>query len=512
MAQRALAVTRLASVATAALVLAMVLLPIAAVLWRAEGPSGLLSADWAALRFTLVQAVLSASLSAALAVPVARALARRSFKGRRALLLLMGAPFILPVIVAVLGLLAVFGRAGILNMGLSTLGLPEVQIYGLHGVVLAHVFFNLPLATRLILQGWDAIPQERFRLAANLGMSAGDVNRYLERPMLRERLPSVLLVIFLICLSSFAVALTLGGGPRATTLELAIYQAFRFEFDLERAAYLGLVQLGLVVAIGAVALWYGQAAGFGAGVGAARQRWDACGALLRAQDALLLGLSALFIAAPLAMVVWRGLGTVWSLPESVWRAALASLAVALASSVVCIAAALALAAARRGWAEMAGLLGLAISPLVLGTGAFILINPYADPAQLALLVTALVNALMALPFVLRIIAPEYARVEADFGRLADSLGLRGLARLRYLLVPQMRGALGFAAGLAAALSMGDLGVVTLFADPDRATLPLEVYRLMGAYRMADAAGAALLLLALSFGLFALMDWGGRRGT
>jgi ABC-type Fe3+ transport system permease subunit len=32
---------------------------------------------------------------------------------------LMGAPFILPVIVAVLGLLAIFGRAGWLNAGLG---------------------------------------------------------------------------------------------------------------------------------------------------------------------------------------------------------------------------------------------------------------------------------------------------------------------------------------------------------------------------------------------------------
>ena len=46
----------------------------------------------------------------------------------------------------------------------------------------------------------------------------------------------VITVIFVICLTSFAVALTLGGGPRATTIELAIYQAFRFEFDLARAA------------------------------------------------------------------------------------------------------------------------------------------------------------------------------------------------------------------------------------------------------------------------------------
>ena len=50
------------------------------------------------------------------------------------------------------------------------------------------------------------------------------------------------MLVFLLCMTSFAVALTLGGGPRATTLELAIYQAVRFDFDLGRAAWLALIQ------------------------------------------------------------------------------------------------------------------------------------------------------------------------------------------------------------------------------------------------------------------------------
>ncbi|RFP90950.1 ABC transporter permease subunit [Rhodobacteraceae bacterium 63075] len=512
MARRVVPISAWAGAATAALAAMLVGLPIAAVAWRAGGWGGLGPADWAALRFTLVQAVLSAFVSVALAVPVARALARRRFRGRGALVLLMGAPFILPVIVAILGLLAVFGRGGILNGLLDALGLPGIQIYGLHGVVLAHVFFNLPLATRFLLQGWESIPQERFRLAANLGMGPREIMRYLEWPMLRERMPSALLVIFLICLSSFAVALTLGGGPRATTLELAIYQAFRFEFDLGRAALLALVQLALVVSAGLVALRLGRVAAFGAGRGLTVERWDAKGAGYKALDGTVLVLVALFVLLPLVLVALRGVPTLAGLPPQVWRAAGASIGVALASTALCMAAALALASVRRNWGEMAGLLGLAISPLVLGTGAFILINPVMSPATLALPVTALVNALMALPFALRVIAPEYARTERDFGRLADTLGMRGWARMRYLLWPQMRGALGFAAGLAAALSMGDLGVIALFADPERATLPLEVYRLMGAYRMEDAAGAALLLLLLSFGAFALLDWGGRRAA
>ena len=53
--------------------------------------------------------------------------------------------------------------------------------------------------------------------------------------------------------------------------------------------------------------------------------------------------------------------------------------------------------------------------------------------------------------------------------------------------------------------MGDLGVITLFSDGSRQTLPLALYQLMGAYRMDQAAAAACLLMALTFGLFWACD-------
>ena len=146
---------------------------------------------------------------------------------------------------------------------------------------------------------------------------------------------------------------------------------------------------------------------------------------------------------------------------------------------------------------------------MIGTGWFILINPWADPQALALPVTALVNAMMALPFALRSLVPGIRDVLRDYGRLAATLGLSGWALWRWLILPRLRPRLGFAAGLAAALSVGDLGVIALFADPDRATLPLQIYRLMGAYRMEAAAGAALILLSLALLVFWVFDRGGR---
>ncbi len=500
MAARAVAVA-------AALVLASLTLgPVGVVLARAGGFAALGPGDWQAVRFTLWQALLSATLSVTLALPVAKALARRQFFGRALLVTLLGAPFILPVIVAVMGLIAVFGQAGLINGALAALGLPRLDIYGLHGVVLAHVFFNLPLAVRMLLSGWLAVPAEQFRLAASLGLTTRAQWRLIDLPLIQRVAPGALTVIFVICLTSFAVALTLGGGPRATTVELAIYQAMRFEFDLGRAAALAAMQLVLALLAGLAALRVAGQAGFGAGRDRVVPRWDGSSAAARIWDAGWLTLAAAFLLLPLAAVLLRGLPGLALIRPDTLQAAAHSLAVALVSTALCLAWALPLAT-RRG--ELLALPAIAISPLVLGTGLFLILRPHVNPFDMALPVTALVNALMALPFALRILRPEAEAVTRDYGRLRATLRMTPMAWLRLVWLPRLRRPMGFAAGLTAALAMGDLGVIALFADPDRATLPLQVYRLMGSYQMEAAAGAALLLLALSLGLFWLFDRGGR---
>ena len=450
---------------------------------------------------------MSAALSVLLAVPVARALARRRFPGRDLVVILLGAPFILPTIVAVLGLVAVFGRSGLVAS--ATGWTPE--LYGPQGVVLAHVFFNLPLAVRLILQGWLSIPGERLRLAASLGFTAGDTFRRLEWPMLRAVAPGVALVIFLICTTSFAVALALGGGPRSTTVELAIYQAFRFDFDLGRAASLAALQLALGAVAAVLALGAALPSGLGTGLDRTVPRWDS-GGWLRAQDALAIGAGCAFLLTPLALLALRGAPHVASLPASVWAAAARSLAVAFAATAATVAVALPMAlavAAGRRWIEVAGTLAVAASPLVLGIGLYLALLPVADPVALALPVTALVNVVLALPFALRALVPATRDLVLGYGRLSASLGLAGRAWVRLVAWPRLRRPLGYAAGLTAALSEGDLGVIALFSRPGDATLPLALYQLMGAYRMEEAMAAAVVLVALSLGLFWAFERGGR---
>jgi thiamine transport system permease protein len=191
--------------------------------------------------------------------------------------------------------------------------------------------------------------------------------------------------------------------------------------------------------------------------------------------------------------------------------------VALGSTALAVALGLGLAAlvdARRArgggrWIEAAGLMTLAASPFVIGTGLFILLYPLADPFALALPVTATVNAAMALPFVLRALLPALTQARTVDGRLADSLGIDGFARFRLVVWARLRQPMGFAAGLAAALSMGDLGIIALFAPPEVTTLPLLMRELMAAYRTEAAAGVALVLVALTYLLFWAFDRGGR---
>src|SRR5690606_24335501 len=123
--------------------------------------------------------------------------------------------------------------------------------YGLQGILLAHVFFNMPMATRLVLQALENIPGEQRQIAAQLGMRGVSFFRFVEWPWLRRQIPPVAALIFMLCFASFATVLSLGGGPQATTIELAIYQALSFDYDPGRAAILAMVQmfccLGLVL-------------------------------------------------------------------------------------------------------------------------------------------------------------------------------------------------------------------------------------------------------------------------
>ena len=482
-----------------------------------EGRSGTLSYVADVTLFTLLQALLSAGLSVGLAVPVALALAARpDLPGRRLLLRLFALPLALPVIVGVIGILGVYGQAGVLSTLWQWSGAgPLPSIYGLTGIVLAHVFYNLPLATLLFLARLEATPPETWRIAASLGLRPRSVRRLIDGPALREVLPRVSSLVFMLAVASFTIVLTLGGGPGATTLEVAIYQALRFDFDPGLAARLAVLQVAIsaVVALGAGG--YAQAVAVEPGIGRGSLRpasGGPCGSIVAA-------LAALFVGAPVIAVLVDGVSPslVKVLGEpAFYRALSTSLAIAAASAMLGLAAAygLALAAAvgSSRLLDTAAIVGLAVPPVVVAAGWFLLAHRLGIATWIAPVLVVLLNALMAVPYAASVLIPSVRNVTGRYDRLSQSLGLSGWRRFRAVDLPLLARPAALALGLAALLSLGDLGVVAIFGGDGLVTLPLLLYQRLGSYRTHDAAALALLLTLLSLGVTWLLPRSGEEAT
>ena len=479
---------------------------------------------WSILRFTVVQATLSALISIVLAIPVARALARRpSFAGRSLLIRLLGVPMVLPTIVGVLGMVILLGRNGWLNQAWGWLGLPgRFDFYGLSGILMAHVFFNMPFAARLMLAGWATIPSEQWRLASQLGMSGPQIFRLIEWPMIREVAPGIAGLIFLLCFTSFAVVLTLGGGPPNATLEVAIYQALRFDFDLQRGLALSVLQVAVCACVMAVLMLWARPIAPEATLQAADARPDGRHPLARVIDVGWLLIGAVIVLAPLAALASRFVtGPIVTVitDGDVWAAAGRSLGVGLAAGSLSLISGWGLLSTARwldvrrqrrklaGLLETAASLSLVVPPMVLGAGMFLVLRAVADPFSLGLVIVVIVNAVMGLPFVVRILNPPMTQAARRYDRLIQGLGMRPLDRFRLVDWPLLRRPIVLALGLTVALSFGDFGVIALFGTAETETLPMLLYQRLSAYRMDEAAVVAGLLILLCLFVFTVIDKG-----
>jgi len=470
--------------------------------------------------FTLWQAALSTLLSVAPAMLVARALSRHpAFPGRATILRLFSIPLALPAIVAALGVLALYGRAGFLAPILGWFGGGNWPgIYGLSGILVAHVFFNLPLATRLLLEALDSTPDDQWRLASQLGMRPAAAFRLIEWPALRSALPGVAGLVFMLCVTSFTIVLTLGGGPGATTLEVAIYQALRFDFDPARAVALTLAQIALTLAAVRLLSRFGADPARDANLAVTRRRFIAATPLETALNTCLILMATLFVLGPLGATVASGLKADLArlASETVVHKALGtSVVLAALSATFAVALTLALVLARspaRNSTDARASLVLVVPPIVIGAGWFILMRGVTDVFLLAPVMVVAVNAVMAMPFVVRAVRPAHAAGRARHDRLADQLGITGWARFRLVDLPPLWRPIAPGLAFAMALSIGDLGVIALFGSDAVQTLPYLLLQRMGSYRTADAAGLALLLGLLCFSLMLVADRLGRESA
>jgi thiamine transport system permease protein len=474
------------------LVLSSVILGLVPLIWFAISRGGLAAfrldaGVWDVLFFTLEQAFFSTVLSVGPGLLIARGMARQDFPGHAWLLRLFAVPTVLPAIVVVLALTSIYGNKHLLG--------GWIELYGLGGILLAHVFFNLPLAVRLFYEASEQIAPENFRLSAQLSFTDSEVFRHVEWPVLRNIVPRVSALIFLLCAASFVIVLTLG-GPSATTLEVAIYQSLRLDFDIGRALTLSVIQILLCFALVALSGRVMLQNVTHAGNQLFQRRFDGHGFGARSIDYALIAFGSFVVVPPLLALFSSGLRQM-QISAQILSAAGFSLVIGLVSS--CLALVLAWNIAQKSdWLSQGlAMSALIVPPAVMATGWFIVLQGLNDSLFVVIATIVALNALMALPFVVSILAPAFERNRKRHDRLCAQLAVSGWQKLRHIDLPLMSRPLVQSFLLAFILSIGDLTAITLLGNQGVVTLPSLIQIQMGHYRGSDAAGTALLLAILS---------------
>jgi len=472
-----------------------VAIPVAAVGWRAVHPAGELSLDavtrvlssprtWRLLAVTVAQAAVSTVVTVLVGFPVAWVVGTFRFRGRRLVRTVALVPFVLPSVVLATAIAAVLGPSGLVDARGTW-----------WAVIIAHLSFNLAVIV-LVVGG----------AVAARGRSLDDAGRLLGvgpiRSLWRVTVPAVApatasaaAVVFLFCLTSFGVVVILGGGA-VTTLEVEIWVRATRQYDLSGAAVLAVVQVVAVVA--ALGLHARMSRRAGAEGGRSVRRRPAATservAVVLASVAV-----ALVAGVPLAAVAvrsfhvgpeltfanWSGLGSVTQgtgLAISPVQVALTSFVTASIATVLAVTVAVpvsALVAHRPGGAaERISLLPIAVSAITIGFGLVLVAGRPPVDLRRSWWLIPVAQALVAVPLVVRVVAPALRAVPRAAVDTAAMLGASPRARWWRVELPAVRGAVAGGAALAFVASLGEFGATVFLARPERTTLPVAIERLM----------------------------------
>jgi molybdate transport system permease protein len=218
-------------------------LPLAALLLRTT-PAGIFESlgrveVWQAIALSARTTLASTSLVVLLGTPLAYLLARRRFRGRRALDTLVELPAVLPPSVAGVALLMAFGRRGLVGQWLAPLGLSLAFTEA--AVVLAQVFIAAPLFIKSAMAGFAAVDDDLEQAAAIDGASRWQSFRHITLPLAQAGLLSGTVLAWARALGEFGATIIFAGNfpGRTQTMPLAIYLGF--ELDLSVALTLSAI-------------------------------------------------------------------------------------------------------------------------------------------------------------------------------------------------------------------------------------------------------------------------------
>jgi molybdate transport system permease protein len=186
----------------------------------------------------------------AFGTPTAYLLARRRFHGRSIVVTLTEIPLVLPPAVAGIGLLAAFGRFGLLGEELTALG---IQIgFTQLAVILAVAFVESPFYLRGAIAAFEAVDENLISAARTLGAGPWRVFMRVAIPLAAGGLGAASALALARGLGEFGATIIFAGSLQGVTqtLPLAIYAELDTDFDVALAISALFVVVGVAILIG----------------------------------------------------------------------------------------------------------------------------------------------------------------------------------------------------------------------------------------------------------------------
>jgi thiamine transport system permease protein len=124
------------------------------------------------------------------------------------------------------------------------------------------------------------------------------------------------------------------------------------------------------------------------------------------------------------------------------------------------------------------------------------------------LLIVVAQALVAVPFVVRVLTPALQAFDRRYLDAAKVLGLSPGRALTAVALPLVLPAAVVATGFAFAVTIGEFGATVFLASPADPTLPVAISRLLarpGETTLAAAYAASTLLMFITVAVVALMD-------
>jgi len=207
----------------------IVLIPVAAVLWRSvsDGLDAFLKGvtnpqALAALQLTFTLALIVVAINALMGTLIAWVLVRDDFPGKPVVNALIDLPFALPTIVAGLTLLALYGPRSPFNINVA---------FSQAGIVLALLFITLPFVVRAVQPVLLELDRDMEEAAASLGASSPVVLRRIVLPNLAPAILTGSALGFARCIGEFGSVVLISGNIPYRTEVASVYVFGQVETD-----------------------------------------------------------------------------------------------------------------------------------------------------------------------------------------------------------------------------------------------------------------------------------------